>query len=136
MIFAAWPYSTATWRNLRAAKLAADPMCEVCRTRGRLIPASHVDHVQAIAAGGPPFPALDRLMAMCASCHSIKTDALDRAGGKGVAFKGCDADGLPLDPAHPFLTGNTPSRDARLSDQGPAWDSRKQLVEREPDEWV
>lgn len=123
-----WPYSTAAWRRLRATKLSADPLCEPCRRRGRLIPASHVDHVLSIAAGGDPFPTLDRLMAMCASCHSIKTDALDRAGGKGIAFKGCDADGLPLDPAHPFVAGDTPSQDGEPSDRRPAGTSFPHLV--------
>ncbi|PZO36594.1 MAG: hypothetical protein DCE92_08720 [Alphaproteobacteria bacterium] len=42
-------------------------------------------------------------MSMCPPCHSIKTSAKDRAGGKGVAFKGCDESGKPFDPDHPFF---------------------------------
>lgn len=99
---AAWPYSTAAWQRLRAAKLSADPLCEPCQLRGVQRPATAVDHIVSIASGGHPFPPLIGLRSMCVSCHSIKTAALDRKGGKGVAFKGCGPDGLPLDADHPF----------------------------------
>ncbi|WP_374322166.1 HNH endonuclease [Brevundimonas sp.] len=98
-----WPYTTARWQRLRKAKLSEAPLCQTCEHRGRKVVAEHVDHVVAIKQGGPAFPPMDCLRALCAPCHSIKTNALDRAGGKGVAIKGCDADGLPLDPAHPFF---------------------------------
>ena len=68
--------------------------------------ASHVDHRVAMRHGGPAFPALDGLMSMCASCHSIKTAALDNphafGDGRKLAFKGCDVDGNPIDATHPF----------------------------------
>lgn len=96
-------YDTARWQVLRQLKLSTAPLCEPCERRGRIEQASHVDHIQSMAAGGDPYPDLEGLMSMCAPCHSIKTNAKDRAGGKGVAYKGCDADGTPLDPAHPFL---------------------------------
>lgn len=105
-----WPYNTAAWQRLRKAKLAASPLCEVCAKRGLAVPARHVDHVRAIAAGGDPFPPLDGLMAMCPSCHSIKTNAVDKPGGSGIRFKGVGLDGLPIDPDHPFVSeGYTPS---------------------------
>lgn len=99
---ATWPYGTTTWARLRAAKLSASPLCEPCEWRGVKRPAKAVDHIISIASGGPAFPELDQLRSMCWPCHSIKTNALDRAGGKGVAFKGCGVDGLPLDGDHPF----------------------------------
>ncbi|MCW2273322.1 HNH endonuclease [Rhodoblastus acidophilus] len=112
-----WPYSTAAWRRLRSAKLAADPLCEPCSRRGNVIVATVVDHRQAIASGGEPFPDLSGLMSMCPSCHATKTNALDNphAFGKrrGLAFKGCDLSGLPIDPDHPALGGYTPSQDDR-----------------------
>lgn len=99
-----WPYNLSTWKKLRALKLADQPLCEPCERRGIPTPARHVDHKVSMASGGDPFPPLSGLMAMCPSCHSIKTAAKDRRGGSGVAFKGCDVEGMPLDPAHPFLT--------------------------------
>lgn len=113
-----WPYSTTTWRKLRLAKLAASPMCEACARRGVVTPARHVDHVRAVSAGGDPFPPLDGLAALCPSCHSRKTAAMDRPGGKGAGWGGVGLDGLPVDPDHPFLTGNqgdTPSKDGRMT---------------------
>lgn len=102
---AKWPYNTSRWQKLRKAKLAQRPLCETCQRMGKATAASHVDHVLAISAGGHPFPALDELMAMCPACHSIKTSAMDRANGSGIAMKGCDVNGDPLDPSHPFQVG-------------------------------
>jgi hypothetical protein len=115
-----WPYNTPTWRRLRKAKLAQRPFCEPCRARGRIVEANTVDHSKAVAAGGDPFPPLSGLMSMCHACHNTKTNAVDRAGGKGVRFKGCDADGFPIDPQHPAYGGKgdtkgyTPCKDKGL----------------------
>jgi len=112
---AKWPYNTSTWGNLREAKLRASPVCEPCRRRGQIVRANTVDHVRSIARGGHPFPPLSGLMSMCSSCHSVKTAAVDRKGGTGVAFKGTDVTGLPVDPMHPFYGGgDTPSKDEQL----------------------
>ena len=110
-----WPYSTRRWQRLRALKLSVSPLCYPCELRGDFVPAEHVDHIVSIASGGNPFPALDGLMSMCPRCHSEKTNAVDRPGGKGVRFKGVGADGLPIDPSHPFFSGgDTPSKDEDL----------------------
>lgn len=105
-------YSTRRWRRLRSAKLAEKPLCEVCEKRGRLVPASTVDHIIAIAAGGDPFPDLQGLMSCCWSCHSTKTNARDNPKRFGklwtAAFKGCGLDGRPIDPDHPFLKEPSP----------------------------
>lgn len=100
---AVWPYTTAQWQRLRKRKLSDEPLCEVCCRLGRIIPASHVDHRVAIAKGGAPFPELSGLQALCASCHSRKTNAEDNphAFGFGPA-KGCDLNGDPLDDNHPW----------------------------------
>lgn len=110
-----WPYNTDAWQRLRRAKLSASPLCEPCERRGRVVAANTVDHVTSIMSGGDPFPPLSGLRSMCHSCHNTKTNAVDRAGGKGVAFKGADASGLPIDPDHPFYgEGYTPSKDGGL----------------------
>lgn len=99
-----WPYSTTAWQCLRRAKLWASPLCHPCSLFGRPVPADTVDHVLAITAGGEAFPPLDGLMSMCGNCHRTKTNAVDRAGGKGVRIKGTSAEGLPVDPTHPFFS--------------------------------
>jgi 5-methylcytosine-specific restriction protein A len=97
-----WPYNTTAWRRLRAAKLAVKPVCEVCELRGHTVLADAVDHIIAIAKGGPAFPPLDGLMSMCLSCHSYKTnheDRPDRAAKLGSWAKGCTVDGSPIGDA-------------------------------------
>ena len=113
-----WPYNTTAWKRLREVKLQASPLCEPCERRGKLVRANTVDHIKSIASGGDPFPSLDGLMSMCHACHNTKTNAVDRKGGKGIAFKGVGADGMPIDPTHPCYIdeGYTPSRDQGLRD--------------------
>lgn len=104
---AAWPYNTAAWRVLRRSKLDVSPMCEPCTTAGRIEAANTVDHRVPISAGGPAFPGLDGLNSMCAGCHSAKTARGSEAGAVRTKRaiqprKGCDANGNPLDPSHPW----------------------------------
>ena len=95
-------YQSSPWRRVRARVLAAHPRCQV---PGCTLPATQVDHIRSIASGGA---ALDpaNLRAMCQSCHSRKTAAVDGSFGRrgsGVApsgKRGCDASGNPVDPGH------------------------------------
>lgn len=131
-----WPYSTAAWQRLRRLKLSETPLCETCALRGRKVIAEAVDHIVSIASGGDAFPLLDGLRSLCTPCHSTKTNAIDRRGGKGVAIKGCDVNGLPLDPDHPFMGEVSPSRGIYplagrgVPDLGPAGGSKTELVRR------
>ena len=95
---AGWPYNTVAWLNLRAAKLSAQPVCEVCELRGRTVLAKAVDHIVAIAKGGPAFPPLTGLMSMCEACHNAKTNAVDHPNASGFrrALKGFDVNGNPI----------------------------------------
>lgn len=117
---AAWPYNTKAWRALRRAKLSACPVCEMCERRGVSRLAEAVDHIVAINKGGDAFPALDQLMSLCAECHNSKTARMDRGNSKGSSrFKGCDANGDPLDPddewfdPRPSEDGDRPAMDRR-----------------------
>lgn len=104
---AVWPYSTTRWKKLRLAKLRATPLCEPCADRGWISRATTVDHKVSVKSGGEPFPHLTELTSMCARCHSVKTSAADRPDrrpGPGL-LRGCDVNGMPLDPNHPFLAG-------------------------------
>jgi 5-methylcytosine-specific restriction protein A len=109
---AQWPYGTSTWQRLRRLKLSTSPGCETCKRRGRLVYASVVDHIVPINAGGPAFPSLDGLQALCVQCHNSKTSREQR--GEKVLMKGCDVNGLPLDAAC-VLRRRSPSWDNPLA---------------------
>lgn len=99
-----WPYNTARWQRLRAAKLASSPLCEDCLAIDLVVAADTVDHRHAISAGGEAFPPLDELSSKCTPCHSRKTARGEEAGQAKTdkPMKGCKPDGSPLDPAHPW----------------------------------
>lgn len=67
-------YGTA-WDKLRKVIIARDKgLCQPCLRKGRLHPATHVDHILSKAKGGTDDPA--NLEAINAHCHKAKT-ALD-----------------------------------------------------------
>lgn len=82
------------WRRLRAAVLEREPLCRDCWKRGRLTTATDVDHHDNDPSNNDP----ENLVPLCHECHSRKTQA---DMGKRVSM-GCDADGQPLDPDHPW----------------------------------
>ena len=119
-----WPYNTAAWKRLRLAHLALVPECQGCAPMGRLTRANTVDHVHAINEGGAPFPGHDGLMSYCPACHSAKTARGLEAGAvrSTKPRRGCDADGNPLDPAHPW------GKSLRADDVRPPPNTRIELV--------
>ena len=101
-------YNSAAWDRVRKLKLSRTPLCEECTRTGRIVTADTVDHVVALKDGGAPFD-LENLRSMCATCHNRKTSYVD--GGFGhkrktrAPLKGCDVNGMPLDPEHPWNRG-------------------------------
>ena len=56
------------WKKLRAHFLSLHPLCEQCKSEGRLTAAEEVHHILPLANGGTNDE--DNLMALCKSCHS------------------------------------------------------------------
>ena len=87
---------------------AAFPWCEGCAAMARkyILP-NTIDHRLPISDGSTEFPSYDGLASFSASCHSAKTVRGPEAGGVRTTKppRGCDADGNPLDPAHPWVSG-------------------------------
>ncbi|SNT07219.1 5-methylcytosine-specific restriction enzyme A [Sphingomonas laterariae] len=125
-----WPYNTAAWKRLRLAHLARFPMCEECERIGRLVPANTVDHRRAISDGGAPFPGHEGLASYCPSCHGAKTARGSEAGAirSSKPRRGCNPDGTPLDPAHPWH-----GKSLRADAEGPALVPHAQLVSGDRD---
>ncbi len=71
--------STRRWRTLRAAKLAADPICErpACRAL-----AVEVDHITPVSSDGDRYDWAN-LASLCSPCHLAKTLAEALAARRG-----------------------------------------------------
>ena len=65
-------YTSAAWRQARAAFLKAHPLCQACREEGRFTLATVVDHIKPINEGGAPLDAAI-FQALCAACHNRKS---------------------------------------------------------------
>jgi len=62
------------WRKLRNAKLAYDPLCEVCMAMGYTEPAQDVDHIQPFdGKHDPKRLEWANLQSICRECHARKT---------------------------------------------------------------
>ncbi|MBK6585399.1 MAG: HNH endonuclease [Gammaproteobacteria bacterium] len=70
-------------------------MCESCLKAGRYTAGNECDHITAKALGGDDSPS--NLQWLCKPCHAAKT-ARESTGGD--IPQGCDASGVPVDPAH------------------------------------
>jgi 5-methylcytosine-specific restriction protein A len=84
--------STRRWRELRAAKLEANPTCEL-QLSGCESAAVEVDHIKQLRDGGERFD-WSNLRSACDACHKQRH-------GKQKRY-GFDVDGYPLDPEHPW----------------------------------
>jgi 5-methylcytosine-specific restriction protein A len=62
------------WRRVRAQTLLAEPLCRLCLSAGKTVPATIVDHIVPLADGGTH--AQNNLQPLCKRCHdAIKTPA-------------------------------------------------------------
>ena len=91
----------AAWRKLRAVVLSSEPLCRHCTARGLTVPATEVDH-----RNGPADNRLESLQPLCKPCHSVQTNA-DMGRKSRNPLRGCDAEGRPLDPCHPWGAAQT-----------------------------
>ena len=88
------PLNSEAWYRLRRSVLAEQPLCQYCPP-GVITPATEVDHKN----NDPVDNSRENLVSCCKPCHSIKTMA-DLYGRP--ARMGCDAEGNPINPAHPW----------------------------------
>lgn len=101
-------YNSRAWRELRAAALHRD--CHTCVTPGCRRRAEVVDHIVPRKAGGSDSVA--NLRSLCRTCDNQAHREKGSRGRPGTAagaprveritVPGCNAEGLPRDPAHPW----------------------------------
>lgn len=87
-------YQTAAWRAKRAAKLAADPLCERCVRMGDVVEATVVHHRIAHRGDLRLFWSSDNLQSLCAPCHDGEAQHEERTGQAAI-WTGLD--GWPID---------------------------------------
>ena len=68
-------YTTRAWRNCRASFLKEkDGLCEICMSKGLIVPAEHVHHRTPITPDTVNNPEVTlnhgNLMALCEACHA------------------------------------------------------------------
>ena len=74
---------------IRAAFLSTHPLCVMCSAKGRVTPATELDHIVALMHGGTEQ---DNYQALCHDCHQDKS-----AKDKGHKVRACiGLDGWPL----------------------------------------
>lgn len=101
----AWRNNNADKRKYKGRNLQQErerlfrdqPLCADCKKRGRVSVATIRDHIVPLAEGGEDTP--ENTQGLCDECHNVKTKE-EAAKGRGVALKGCDVDGVPIDKGH------------------------------------
>jgi len=78
-------------KRLRAILLATEPLCRICKSKGRTTAATIADHIKPIAKGGPTT--LENLQPLCRPCSDRKT-LLDRGARPRPTI---GPDGWPID---------------------------------------
>ncbi len=84
------------WQRLRLDFLKKNPLCVYCQREGRVTEAKVVDHIIPHRGDQKLFWNQNNWQALCKSCHS----GTKQREENGSAVKGCDENGIPLDPNH------------------------------------
>ncbi len=87
------------WRKARNTYLSQHPLCVLCETEGRTTAATVVDHIKPHKGDQTLFWDTDNWQALCGPHHNSHKQSIEK-GGQGRY--GCDADGRPRDPSHPW----------------------------------
>lgn len=95
-------YQSKAWRDARRVFLAAHPWCVECARHGVQTRASIVDHVQPHKGNMDSFWSRANWQGLCVPCHNSKTNRFDGGFGNRRSVGGCDANGMPIDSAHPW----------------------------------
>lgn len=68
-------YNSSIWQKLRNCYLIEHPLCEVCESEGRIVPAVEIHHIREISNGESLEEMMDiaynpnNLQALCIECH-------------------------------------------------------------------
>jgi 5-methylcytosine-specific restriction enzyme A len=88
------------WKAARAEFLRLNPWCAFCARRGVHTRATVVDHIRPHKGNLSLFWSRGNWQPLCGPCHDGAKQAEERTG----RVRGCDSDGVPLDPTHHWRT--------------------------------
>ncbi|MBN8957648.1 MAG: HNH endonuclease [Rhizobiales bacterium] len=91
-------YATPRWRALRDAQLEAEPLCLRCKAANRLTPATVAHHKKPHKGDEVLFFDPNNVTSSCADCHDTIEQGIEARGYE----RGCDVNGRPIDPDHPW----------------------------------
>lgn len=94
-------YGTAAWKKRRALQLAQHPLCSLCMEVCGVVKAATVaDHREPWRRARDPRVAFFQgdLVSLCKQCHDSWKQSREKSG----RIAGCDINGIPLDPTHPW----------------------------------
>lgn len=86
------------WAKARATFLAEHPLCVLCEALGHTTAATVVDHKKPHRGDQALFWDTNNWQPLCKECHDRHKQRLEKSG----YLAGCSADGMPLDPDHPW----------------------------------
>lgn len=84
------------WQRERLNHLRAEPACRMCAQLGVTTAATVVDHIVAPKGNEALFWDPGNWQSLCKPCHDSVKQSQERTG----ILRGCDVDGVPVDPAH------------------------------------
>ena len=79
-------YDTTRWQRLRKRVLLEHPLCVECERRGRVTPATVVDHIVPHKGNLELFWDENNLQGLCKNCHDSKTTKEGRWGDKNRVY--------------------------------------------------
>lgn len=90
-------YKTASWRRIRSAQLARQPLCVMCARQGTVRAATVADHIKPHRGSSALFFDAGNLQSLCKAHHDSAKQS-DEARGYSSEV---GLDGWPIDDAHP-----------------------------------
>lgn len=63
-------YGSTRWKAVRKLKFQQDPLCEICRAKGELVPTQVAHHIVVAKENPDLFFDMDNLQSLCTECHN------------------------------------------------------------------
>jgi 5-methylcytosine-specific restriction endonuclease McrA len=90
-------YKTAAWQQARQAQLSKQPLCEMCLRRGKVVPATVVNHGTPHKGDWQLFIDAKNHQSVCKPCHDGPVQSAERRGYSVEV----GVDGWPIDSRQP-----------------------------------